>query len=243
MTVNFAHRGASGCYPENTMLSFKKAIEMGCTGIETDVQMTRDGSLILMHDERVDRTTNGTGFVKDYTFEEIRKLDAGGFFSKEFIGEKVPAIEELIELVKDKDIIINFEIKSGIIIYDKIEEKLIDTIYKYGIEKKVILSSFNHYSMVMCKRLSKEIKTGLLYMEGIYRPERYCRFVGADALHPYFYTLRKEIIDEIKREKVMINTFTVNEEKYMKYLLKEKVDGIITNYPDKLKKLMEESHE
>lgn len=239
MTINYAHRGASGYYPENTMLAFEKAVEMGCMGIETDVQMTDDGVLVLMHDEMVNRTTDGTGFVKDYKFRELRKLDAGSWLSKEFSGVRVPGAEELMEMVKNLNVIINFEIKSGIVLYDGIEEKLIDMIYKYDLQDRVILSSFNHYSIVKCKEISKDIKTGLLYMEGLYKPENYCRFVGADALHPYFYTLNEEVIEDIKKEGVMINTFTVNDESYMKFFVNQKIDGIITNYPDKLNKVME----
>lgn len=239
MIINYAHRGASGYYPENTMLSFKKAVDMGCTGIETDVQMTSDGTLVIMHDEMVNRTTDGVGLIKDHTYSELRKLDAGSWLSKDFAGEKIPSVEEFIEFIKDKQVIVNFEIKSGIILYDGIEQKLIDMIYKYGIQDKVILSSFNHYSMVTCKEIDKNILTGLLYVAGLYHPERYAKYVGADALHPNFYSMKKEIIDDIKKENIAINTYTVNDVEYMKYFVKMGIDGIITNYPDKLKKVME----
>lgn len=239
MTINYAHRGASGYYPENTMLSFEKAIELGCSGIETDVQMTKDGVLVLIHDEMVNRTTDGAGFVKDYTYSDLSKLDAGSWYSKDFKGLKIPAIDELIYLVKDSDIIIDFEVKNGIIQYKDIEEKLIDVIYEHNIQDRVILSSFNHYSMVKCKEISNEIKTGLLYMEGLYKPEQYAKSASADALHPYFYALNNELIRNIKDAGIAINTFTVNEINYMKYFYQAGIDGIITNYPDKLKKVME----
>lgn len=239
MTVNYAHRGASGYYPENTMLSFEKAIELGCSGIETDVQITKDGVLVLIHDEMVNRTTNGAGFLKDYTFSDLSKLDAGSWYSKDFRGLRIPTVEELIYLVKDSDLIINFELKNGVIQYKDLEEKLINTIYEHNIQDRVILSSFNHYSMVKCKEISSEIKTGLLYMEGLYKPEQYAKTAFADALHPYFYALNNELISIIKSEGIGINTFTVNDENYMKYFYQAGVDGIITNYPDKLKKVME----
>ena len=98
MTINYAHRGASAYYPENTMLSFEKALEMGATGIETDVQLTKDGVLVLIHDEMVNRTTNGEGFVEDYTYKELNKLDAGCWMGEEFTGIKIPTVEELIYL-------------------------------------------------------------------------------------------------------------------------------------------------
>ena len=242
MTINYAHRGASAYYPENTILSFEKALEMGATGIETDVQLTKDGVLVLIHDEMVDRTTNGKGFVKDYTYREISKLDAGCWMGEEFTGIKIPTVEELIYLVKDKDIIINFEIKSGIIIYEDIEEKLIDLIYKHKINHKVILSSFNHYSVAKCKKISKGINTGVLYMEGIYKPYNYAKTVGANAIHPYFLAINEEVIKDTKKHRVQINVFTVDDEEKMKYFLDMNVDGIITNCPDKLHKIMTDSN-
>lgn len=238
MTINYAHRGASGYYPENTMLAFEKAIEMGCTGIETDVQMTRDGVLVLIHDEMVNRTTNGVGLVKDFTYEQLIKFDAGTWFQEGFVGCRIPRLDELIHLIKNTDIILNIEIKTGVIEYPDIEEKIIENIYKHELQKRVILSSFNHYSMVKCKEISKEIKTGLLFMEGLYKPYDYVKYVGADAMHPYFYAVRKEIIKEAKEEGIEINTFTVNDKNYMKYFFELDLDGIITNYPDKLKVIM-----
>ncbi|MGH4123311.1 MAG: glycerophosphodiester phosphodiesterase [Clostridium sp.] len=238
MTINYAHRGASAYYPENTMLSFKKALEMGATGIETDVQLTKDGVLVLIHDEMVNRTTNGEGFVADYTYKELNKLDAGSWMGEEFAGIKIPTVEELIYLTLDKDIIINFEIKNGIVLYEDIEQKLIDLIYKHKINRKVILSSFNHYSIAMCNKISKGINTGVLYMEGIYKPYNYASTVGANAIHPYFHAINEQVIKQTQKHKTQINVFTVDDEEKMKFFLDMKVDGIITNCPDILNKIM-----
>jgi glycerophosphoryl diester phosphodiesterase len=238
MVINYAHRGASSLYPENTMLAFEKAIYMGCTGIETDVQMSKDGALILIHDEYLNRTTNATGLVKDYTLSEIKKLDAGSFKNKTFSTCTIPTAEELILLVKCKDIMLNIEIKSGMIMYEGIEEKLIDLIYKYNVQNNVIISSFNHYSLVKCKEISKEIKIGLLYMEGLYHPEKYASYVGADALHPFYPALNKAIVEDAHKSGLKINPFTIDDEKTMKYMLHLGVDGIITNYPDKLNEIL-----
>lgn len=241
MTINYAHRGASGYYPENTMLAFEKAIELGCSGIETDVQLTKDGHLVLIHDEKLDRTTNAIGYVKDYTYNEIRNLDAGSFKDKCFKDATIPTAEELIELAIEENILINFELKTGEIWYEGIEEKLINLIYKYNIKDRVIISSFNHYSISMCKQLDKNIKAGLLYSDGLYEPQLYAKIVGAEALHPYFLAVdNAALIDRIKSSGIMINAYTINEKADMKRFLDYKVDGIITNYPDKLNKLMKE---
>lgn len=240
MTINYAHRGASGYYPENTMLAFEKAIEQGCTGIETDVHVTRDGYLVLMHDEKVDRTTDGTGFIKDYTLDKLRKLDAGKWKNEDFKKLTIPTVEELLELTHNKDITINFEIKTDNILYENIEEKLIELIYKYNASNKVILSSFNHYTVHKCKEIDKNIKAGLLYMEGLFEPHLYAKIVGVEAIHPYYHAIdNKEVIERVKASGIMINTWTVNDESTMKKFLKYNVDGIITNYPDKLKIIME----
>ena len=238
MIINYAHRGASGYCPENTMASFQKAIELGCQGIETDVQITSDGNLVLIHDEKVDRTTNSVGYVKDFTFEELRKLDAGSWLDSTYSKEKIPSAEELILLAKEQNITINFELKNGIIMYPDLEKKILELIYKYDMQQKVILSSFNHYSMHTCKEISKEIKTGLLYMEGLYEPQLYCKQVNADAIHPNYNAINKEIVKNCKAAGVLVNPFTVNDESVMKHLIAAGVDGIITNYPDKLKKLL-----
>lgn len=241
MTMNYAHRGASGYYPENTMTAFLKAVELGADGIETDVHLTKDGELVIIHDEKVDRTTNGKGYVKDYTLKEIRNLDAGSFKGKQFKREKIPVLEELLELIKDKDIKINIELKTDIIWYSGIEEKVINKIHEYGIANKTIISSFNHYSVFKCKEIDKSVKTGLLYMEGLFEPQLYAKIVGAEAIHPYFYAIdNKEVINRVKEAGILINAWTINEEKYMRRFLDYGIDGIMTNYPDKLKKLMEE---
>lgn len=241
MVVNFAHRGASGYYPENTMIAFEWAYKMGADGIETDVQMTKDGVLILFHDEMVNRTTDGVGFIKDYTYNELNKLDAGKWFSNEFIGIKIPSVEEVLSYFKNKETVINFEIKNSVIDYKGIEEKLIDVIVNYNMENRVILSSFNHVSMVKCKKINKNIKTALLVEEKLYCPENYVKTALADGIHPHYYSINKETIRNIKKEGLFINTYTVNDANYMRYFIQGGVDGIITNYPDKLKKVIEQS--
>lgn len=238
MTVNYAHRGASGYYPENTMLSFEKAIELGCNGIETDVQLTKDGVLILIHDEKINRTTNGTGWIKDYSCKKLSKLDAGSWLSKEFTEERIPTAEELISLVKNKDIIINFELKNSIVPYEGMEEKILSLIYKHNMQHKVVLSSFNHYSMAKCREISKEIKTGILYAEGLYRPYAYAKTLGANAIHPSYQVINEEVVRESQEAGIDVNIYTVNDEKHMRHFLNMKVDGIITNFPDKLHRIL-----
>lgn len=238
-SLNIAHRGFSGRYPENTMLAFIKAIEAGSDGIETDVQLTKDRVAVICHDETLDRTTTGSGFINNYTYKELCDFDSGLNFGKEFEGLKIPTLDEFLDYVKDKNLYINLELKNGIILYENLEEIVIKKVHDYKLQDNVILSSFNHYSMVHCKKIDSNIKTGLLYEAGLFEPERYAEYVGADALHPQFFSvIHKPIVDAIKSKNLKINTYTVNEEKYMKELISLGIDGIITNFPDKLSKLL-----
>jgi glycerophosphoryl diester phosphodiesterase len=236
--INFAHRGASAVCPENTMTSFIQALEFGATGIETDVQMTMDGQLILIHDEAINRTTSGKGFVKDMTLEEISDQDAGSWFGESFKGEHIPTLEELLALLRERDTILNIELKNGVFMYPGMEEKVIHLVRKCGMAERVVLSSFNHYSLVYCKSIAPEIKTGILYMEGLYRPWDYATSVGADALHANHFAVLPEFVAEATEHGKDYHPFTVNAPDRMKALIEAGVSGIITDYPDKLAELL-----
>lgn len=236
--INFAHRGAAGHCPENTMISFARALELGATGLETDVQMTRDGRLVLIHDETLQRTAGSPEWVKDATLEEIKSCDAGSWYHEGFQGERIPTLEELLDLVRDKDTVVNLELKNGIVLYPELESKVIDTVRQFGLSERVIISSFNHYSLVECKKIAPEIRTGILYMEGIYEPWDYARRIGADALHAFKYALRPELVAAAAKAGVPYHPFTVNEQQEMKALIEAGVAGIITDYPDRLAELL-----
>jgi glycerophosphoryl diester phosphodiesterase len=237
-TVNYAHRGASGVCPENTMAAFAKAIELGATGIETDVQMTKDGQLVLIHDETLTRTTGTAGWVKDTSLNELKERDAGSWFHTDFKGEKIPTLEELLELAKPTGLILNLELKNSIVQYPGLEEKTIAAVRAYGMSERVIISSFNHYSLVDCHRIAPEIPTGVLYMEGIYRPWDYAKSIGATALHAYRYAVLPEWVREAREHGVIYNPFTVNDPAEMKRLIEAGVAGIITDFPDRLANLL-----
>ncbi|AOZ93442.1 glycerophosphodiester phosphodiesterase [Paenibacillus crassostreae] len=236
--INFAHRGASAVCPENTMVSFIKSLELGATGIETDVQMTNDGQLVLIHDEAINRTTNGKGYIKDMTYDEISKLDAGSWFGESFAGEHIPTLVELLELLREGDTILNIELKNGIFMYPGMEDKVINLVRQYGMAERVVLSSFNHYSLAYCKSIAPEIRTGVLYMEGLYRPWDYASSVGADALHAIHFAVLPEFVADAKKHGIDYHPFTVNDADRMKFLIEAGVSGIITDYPDILAELL-----
>lgn len=231
MTKNFAHRGFSGKYPENTMLAFKKAIEEGADGIENDVHYTKDGVLVVIHDEKVDRTTNGSGYVKDMTYEEISALDASYTF-KEFGVQHVPTLREYFELVKDKDIVTNIELKTGVYEYPGIEKMVYDMIKEFDIKDRIIISSFNHYSILRMKAIDPTIKCGLLEESWLVNAGAYVASTGVECYHPMYKNMTPEVVKEIKSHGLEINTWTVNDKSEIQEMFERGVDSVISNYPD-----------
>lgn len=240
--INFAHRGASGYYPENTMISFRKALDMNCTGIEADVHLTRDGMLIIMHDEKINRTTNSSGYIKDYNYKELKKMDAGSWYDRRFKNEGIPLVEDLLELSKQRDIFVNLELKTDIIRYKNIELKVINLINKLNMNNRVIISSFNYSSLILCKEIDKSIKTALLHKRRFKWPEKLASLSMADAIHPSFFAVRsKKHVDNLKNKGFMINAWTANSYECMESLIKKGVDGIITDFPDMLNEVLDKS--
>ncbi|MFW6264466.1 MAG: glycerophosphodiester phosphodiesterase, partial [Bacillota bacterium] len=233
------HRGAMGTAPENTAISFEKALNSGADGVEFDIHMSKDGELVVIHDERIDRVTeNAQGFIKDYTLKELKEFDIGKKFSAEFLGEKILTLEETLNIVQDSKII-NIEIKNGPIFYPGIEEKTIEVIKKYNIIDKVIISSFNHYTIKKLKLVEDRIECGILYMAGLYQPWEYAKNIGAEAIHPYIYSIMPELINECQEMGIKINVFGVNEELSLSNFIQLGVDGIITDYPEKARAILE----
>jgi len=235
---NFAHRGASGYAPENTMAAFVKAAQLGANAIETDVQMTRDGQLVLIHDETLRRTAGVDGWVKDCTLAELKELDFGAWYDESYRGERVPTLEELLVFAREHDLYLNVELKNGVVQYPELELRTAELIRKCGLTDRVIISSFNHYSLVLMKQLAPEIQTAVLYMEGLYEPWEYAKRVSASALHPIYLAVTKEWVAQAKESGVHYHPFTVNGEAEMAALLQAGVDGIITDYPDRLARLL-----
>ncbi|MET3211426.1 UNVERIFIED_CONTAM: glycerophosphoryl diester phosphodiesterase [Paenibacillus sp. PvR008] len=236
--INFAHRGASGVCPENTMVAFRHALELGATGIETDVQRTRNGHLVLIHDESLERTTGSPLDVRDITLEELNTLDAGGWFDEKFRGERVPLLDELLELAQSSDAIINLELKNSIYLYPGMEEEVIAAVRRFELEERVIISSFNHESLALCAQLAPEIKTGALYIEIMVRPSEYAGQFGVTALHAYKHSVTPEGVSEALAAGMVYHPWTVNEPEEMQQLLEAGVSGIITDYPDRLAHLL-----
>lgn len=236
--LNIAHRGFSGEYPENTMLAFRKALEAGSDGIELDVHLTRDGQVVIIHDEALVRTTGEKGCVHDYPLEELRRFDASKIKPGKFDFEPIPTLEEYFDWVMTTDLITNIELKNGIVWYEGMEQKVIDMIRARHLEKKIIFSSFNHESIRLCEKLAPDIERGFLYGDWLLDGGKYAKAHGVQYMHPNYITLTKESVDEIYGEGIRINTWTVNEEADMHRMLDFGVNAIITNFPDRLASIL-----
>lgn len=241
MTKIFAHRGSSGTHPENTLASFKEAIRLGVDGIELDVQLTKDQNLVVIHDYTLDRTTNGTGKVNEYTLEELKGFDAGSKFSPEFQSERIPTFREVLELLKNTNIELNVEIKNPVKHETGIEERMIQEIKEFGLLHKVVVSSFNHDSLKRVIKLVPEIESAILYTKKMDDPWEYATAIGATALHTYEPETDIEMIAEAQEKGFPVRVFTVNEKESMEKFFKGKVAAIFTDYPEKALSLREVS--
>lgn len=228
----YAHRGFASSYPENTMVAFEAAALAGADGIELDVQLTRDGVPVIMHDETVDRTTNGQGWLKDFTYEELRLLDAGSWFAKKFKGARILSLEEFLQWLTKTELLLNIELKNGHVQYPHLEKIVLHLLEKYKVKERTILSSFNHYSLVEVRRLDQRIETAILFMEGLYQPWNYAKTVGATGLHCFLPVALPEIIRGALEAGMGIRPFTVNEEEHMYKLMKAGCTAIFTDRPD-----------
>lgn len=236
----YGHRGFSGVYPENTMLAFTKAVEEAkVDGIELDVHLTKDDQLVIIHDETVDRTTNGSGYVKDLTLEELKTLNAPAKFGDKYSRTEIPCFEEYCEYISDKDIITNIELKTNLIYYRDIEEKVYKTLKRFDLLDRVIISSFNHCSILMTKEIDESIPCGFLVeSQGLINAGYYAAKQGVDYYHPDITTLTNEQVRNCNENGVGINVWTVNSLEELKKSVDFKVNGIISNFPDIVKEYL-----
>ncbi len=239
-TKIYGHRGASGYAPENTLAAFSLAVEQRADGVELDVQLTRDKQLVVAHDERIDRVSDGTGRVCDISLRSLKKLNFG-VNHMGYESEKIPTLEEVFDLLKGTNLNINIELKNSILPYEGMEEDCLELAAKKGMEDRIVYSSFNHYSMLKLKKINPEAVCGILYNCCIIKPWDYAESIGVDALHPHFgeILLTPDECSEAHALNLAVNTWTVNEEADMQRVLLSGADILITNYPDRAKALAE----
>jgi glycerophosphoryl diester phosphodiesterase len=227
-----AHRGASGHAPENTLAAFKKAVALGATFIETDLQLTRDTRLVAIHDETVNRTTNGKGAVHDMTLAEIRRLDAGSWFGSEFAGERLPTLDEILEFAKKHDVVFYLELKpagswGG-------EHALISSLRESGQIARTVVISFDASILAAVRKIEPTLMTALLYDGQIEKPLERALEVGARQLAVRGDLVTPWLLTAARKKDLQIVCWTINHSAHMRLLMSAGVDGIMSDYPDRL---------
>jgi glycerophosphoryl diester phosphodiesterase len=227
-----AHRGASGYAPENTFAAFRKALAMGAGFIETDLQLSRDARFVAIHDATVNRTTNGQGAVHDLTLADLRKLDAGSWFGSEFAGERIPTIEEILEFAKKHDIVFYLELKpsgswGG-------EHALISALRESGEIARTVVISFDHEILLGVREIEPTLMTGLLFDGKIADPLDKAIEIGARQIAVRGDLVTPRLLKEARGRDLQVVCWTVNHPGHMRLLVEAGVDGIISDYPDRL---------
>ena len=222
----YAHRGYRARYPENTLLAFSKAIDAGCDGIELDVQLTKDRKIVIIHDEDVSRTTDGSGAVCDMTYARLCELDAG-------LGEKIPLLSEYFDLAGKLPIYTNIELKNSIVPYEGMEELVLEMVRSYGLSNKVIISSFSHESVNKMKNIALDIKCGYICGSRFDADALAAamRETNVEYVHPYVNSLDAELMEAVRRNGLKISVWTVNDEDKMRWLAEQGAYGVFTDDP------------
>ena len=238
-----AHRGASAYYPENTIASFQGAISMGADMVELDVQLTKDGEVVVFHDEKISRCTNGKGRIADQTLIELQALDAGSWFDKKYQAAKIPSLMEVLILCRDK-IAVNIEIKTEAVtesVAGGIEEKSLKIAEQSGMREHIVFSSFDPRAIKHLRQINSKAAVAVLFEKrhyGSMLPSDIVELLGADVFNCSQNELSSKWITNLKLNNIPLNIYTVNDENKMKRLIKMGVNGIFTNNPDILKRVV-----
>ena len=238
MIKAIAHRGFSSRYPENTMLAFSRALALGADGAEFDVQLTKDDIPVVFHDESLTRITGDSRLIKDLTLQELQTFDLSYRFKGQCPAQRIPTLEEYFALVQNHDFWSILEFKTAIFEYDGIERKVIDMIQRYGLRERIVLSSFNHYTLVRCKQIAPELPCGILYECRIAEPQDYCKRLGMQYLHPDYRFLDDAELTKYEAAGVKTSPWTVDGDDEIRYLLSQpNIFAIMSNKPDRLLEL------
>ncbi len=242
-----SHRGANIYAPQNTLPAFKKSLEIGIDGFETDVHITKDGQLVLCHNYTIDSTSDGKGSISQMTLDQLKKYDFGSYFSPRFAGTRIPTMDEFLTFVEDADIsVLNIELKSPKENETEIVSETIRLVKEHGLFEKLIISSFDPKLIIEAKLIDEDCKTGFLYsvnrktaLPMLRHPIDFARNLHVDALHPQNIFVNEKYVYEAHEAGLLVNTWTVNSIRDIEKMIRCGVDGIITNYPDVTKGIIE----
>ncbi|TWT03439.1 glycerophosphodiester phosphodiesterase family protein [Planomicrobium sp. CPCC 101079] len=227
----YANRGNSGHYPENTLAAFRAAAELPVAGVVINVQLSKDDKVVVIHDERLERTTDGQGYVKDKTLAELKELDCGAWFSPEWEGERIPALDEVFDIFRETEHRLNIELKTDFFPYDKLIEKVIALSDKRGMTERLIMSSFNHEDVQkVCKETHVEaaVSTSQILVD-VYD---YARVIGTNRIHMSLSAAYRKTATDALRKGAIIYVYTDNDLQYVEELQQIGIHGLITNHPE-----------
>ena len=225
-----AHRGASSYAPENTLAAFDLALEMGVRHIELDVDFTSDGHIVVIHDDTVDRTTNGSGPVTSHTLAALRALDAGSWFGDKFTGERIPTFHEVLERYKGR-VHLHTEIKG---LSPSLSQRTADLIRTHGMEEQVSITSFQNVRLEDMRAYAPELPTGWLVVEVSEAIIAQARAMGVTQLCPRANTVTPELVRRLHAEGFVARVWGVTTEDLMQQVVQAGADGMTINFPDKL---------
>ncbi|WP_016739690.1 MULTISPECIES: glycerophosphodiester phosphodiesterase family protein [Bacillales] len=234
----YAHRGASGLFPENTMESFQGAVRRKANGIELDVQLSSDNKLVVIHDHNLERTTNGSGLVRHYTLRELRQLRADKDSTMRLPKAHIPTLQEVFQSFVDSPLRFIIEMKNFFLDQPHLEELVIEQIRRYQLTERTIISTFNFDSLLRIKQLDARQTTGLLYVGPLVKPWEVASRYRADQLHVPYDQLTEDLVKQAKQHHFEVLSWTVNTGRQIQRAIDCKVDGLITNYPKRARNLI-----
>ena len=244
MPLVLAHRGANKVAPQNTIPAFAKALEFNADGIETDVHLSKDGEIVVCHNYTVDETSNGSGLIDELTLAQLKAMDFGSYFNKDFTGVSLPTLSELLDVVR-KMKLINIEIKPPKKNNDLVK-KVVETINDYGIIENSIVSCFDPECVRLVKEIDSNVKTALLYENDELGNEimtfgvaKYCQQLNVDAAHPHRKLITHKEVVELHNLGMAVNPWTVNLEEEIIRLTEWGCDALISDVPDYCRKVLE----
>jgi len=243
--LNIAHRGAGGEAPENTLPAFDLALRQGAGGIELDVHLSSDGAPMVIHDPRLKRTTSGSGWVSEHRVNALRRLDAGSWFNRRFpekarqrfVGAKIPLLSEVLEWVREHEVLAFVEIKAGRRPYPAIEAKVLDEIERAGVRRLVTIVSFDLASLRRVRQLTSRISLGLDVSRSLLALRR-VRSLPGNAVLPHWAIASRGFIRRAHEHSIRVFPWTVDQPARMERKIAEGVDGIITNFPARLAEVL-----
>jgi len=236
----FAHRGVSDRFPENTLEAIAAAIEDDVDGVEFDVHFSKDGVGVIIHDETVNRTTNGTGRVIEMTVAELQALDAGERFKGEAIKTKIPTLDEVLAILAPATLRLNIELKTDTIRYDGIEAYVLERCAAHGIATdRLLFSSFNHYSVALIRKLDPSVETAILYPYPIYHPEEQALRIGATGIHPDYRRVTEADVAFAHAKDVTVRVYTPKTIADVHQMQTIGVDAVIVNDPKGMRDTLE----